>query len=120
LFAFKDRLEGAGIEVHGAVDHGTIWSIYFYDPNGIPLELSWELLEVTRPPAVSEEVPMPIVAEGPDPQPGLWPQAVRRTPPENWVATAGNGHVMRETFLREGTAVLTEEAAKILARSDKT
>jgi catechol 2,3-dioxygenase-like lactoylglutathione lyase family enzyme len=119
LFAFKDRLEAAGVEVHGAVDHGTIWSIYFYDPNGIPLELSWELLEVTRPPAVSEEVPMPIVAEGSDPKPGMWPEATRRTPPEQWVAKAGNGHVMREAFLSEGSAVLTEESAKILARAAK-
>jgi hypothetical protein len=30
----------AGIEVTGAVDHGIIWSIYFFDPNNIPLEAS--------------------------------------------------------------------------------
>ena len=29
LFALKDRLEAADIEVTGAVDHGTMWSIYF-------------------------------------------------------------------------------------------
>ena len=31
LFALKDKLEAAGIKVHGVVDHGTIWSIYFFD-----------------------------------------------------------------------------------------
>jgi catechol-2,3-dioxygenase len=33
------RLEGAGVEVTGAVDHGWFDSIYFFDPNGIRLEL---------------------------------------------------------------------------------
>jgi catechol 2,3-dioxygenase-like lactoylglutathione lyase family enzyme len=35
----KVRLEGAGVEVIGAVDHGWFDSIYFFDPNGIRLEL---------------------------------------------------------------------------------
>jgi catechol 2,3-dioxygenase-like lactoylglutathione lyase family enzyme len=117
LFAFKDRLEAAGVEVHGAVDHGFIWSIYFYDPNGIPLELSWELMEVTNPPAVSEEVPLPIVAEGSEPRPEMWPKVVKRTPPEQFAATSGNGYVMREAFLREGTGRLTEEGARVLANA---
>ena len=117
LFAFKDRLEAAGVDVHGAVDHGTIWSIYFYDPNGIALELSWQLIEVLQPPAVAEEEPMPIVAEGAQPQPGRWPAVQRRTPPEEFRAKSGNGHVMRETFLREGIGRLSDEAARVLERS---
>ena len=117
LFAFKDKLEAAGVEVHGAVDHGTIWSIYFYDPNGLALELSWQLIEVVQPPAVAEEQPMAIVAEGAQPQPGKWPVAQRRTPPEEFRAKSGNGHVMRETFLREGVGKLSDEAARVLARS---
>jgi catechol 2,3-dioxygenase-like lactoylglutathione lyase family enzyme len=52
LFACKDRLEAAGVKVHGAVDHGIIWSIYFFDPNNIPLEISWETMAVTNPPAM--------------------------------------------------------------------
>ena len=114
LFAFKDRLEAAGVQVHGAVDHGFIWSIYFYDPNGIPLELSWELMEVTQPPAVEEEQPMPIVAEGSEPQPGHWPAVTRRTPASEFKAKSGNGYVMRETFLREGRGKLTPEGARVL------
>ena len=34
------RLEGAGIDVLGPVDHGFIRSIYFYDPSGHRMELT--------------------------------------------------------------------------------
>ena len=117
LFAYKDKLEAAGVHVHGAVDHGFIWSIYFYDPNGIPLELSWELMEVTAPPAVAEEQPMPIVAEGSEPQPGHWPAVTKHTPPSEFKAKSGNGYVMRETFLREGRGRMTPEGARVLGLS---
>ncbi len=108
LFDLKDKLEAADIEVSGAVDHGTIWSIYFFDPNNIPLEISWEIMEILKPPAMDEEEPMDIVAEGPDPQPGVWPEVARRTPPEEMTAHPGNGYTMRETFLREGIGRVTE------------
>ena len=109
LFALKDRLEAAGFEVTGAVDHGTIWSIYFFDPNTIPLEASWPCMEITSAPAMAEDDPMAIVAEGAEPQPGHWPEVAEPTPPERMTAHPGNGHAMRETFLREGRGRLTEE-----------
>jgi catechol 2,3-dioxygenase-like lactoylglutathione lyase family enzyme len=117
LFGFKDRLEAAGIEVRGAIDHGFIWSIYFYDPNGIPLEISWELMEVTRPPAVSEDDPLPIVSEGAEPQPGHWPAVTKRTPASEFKAKSGNGYVMREAFLREGRGRLTPDGARVLGQA---
>lgn len=40
LLAAKQRLESAGIEVLGVTDHHIIESIYFFDPNGIRLELT--------------------------------------------------------------------------------
>ena len=40
LAAAKARLEAAGIEVLGITDHHIIESIYFFDPNGIRLELT--------------------------------------------------------------------------------
>jgi catechol 2,3-dioxygenase-like lactoylglutathione lyase family enzyme len=40
LHAAKARLEDAGIEVIGITDHHIIESIYFFDPNGIRLELT--------------------------------------------------------------------------------
>lgn len=40
LLTAKARLEAAGIEVLGITDHHIIHSIYFFDPNGIRLELT--------------------------------------------------------------------------------
>lgn len=40
LLAAKARLEAAGVEVLGVTDHHIIHSIYFFDPNGIRLELT--------------------------------------------------------------------------------
>lgn len=41
LLAMKLRLEEHGIEVLGVVDHKIFDSIYFFDPNGIRLELTY-------------------------------------------------------------------------------
>ena len=40
----KKRLEAAGVDVIGVTDHGFVHSIYFFDPNGIRLELTTENL----------------------------------------------------------------------------
>lgn len=39
----KAQLEAAGIEVLGVTDHGFVHSIYFFDPNGIRLELTVDM-----------------------------------------------------------------------------
>ena len=42
----KERLVEAGVEVIGVVDHDGVWrSIYFFDPNGVRVELTYQ----TRP-----------------------------------------------------------------------
>jgi len=38
--SIKERLEKAGIEVLGVTDHHFIQSIYFFDPNGLRLEVT--------------------------------------------------------------------------------
>jgi catechol 2,3-dioxygenase-like lactoylglutathione lyase family enzyme len=44
LRACKAKLEAAGVEVIGVTDHdGYIHSIYFFDPNGLRLELTTEV-----------------------------------------------------------------------------
>lgn len=40
VLAAKQRLEAAGVEVLGIVDHEFIKSIYFFDPNGLRLEIT--------------------------------------------------------------------------------
>jgi catechol-2,3-dioxygenase len=47
LLAWKARLEENGISVLGVIDHEGIWqSIYFFDPNGLRLELTWQKREL--------------------------------------------------------------------------
>ena len=104
LFALKDKLEAAGVNVHGAVDHGLFWSIYFYDPNNIPLEATWEYMELLQLPAIEDDEPMQIAAEGADPQGGHWPEVTTPTPTEKMTASSGNGQPMRDSFLRRGLA----------------
>ena len=43
LEAMKTRLQAEGIEVLGVTDHHVFKSIYFFDPNGIRLELTAQL-----------------------------------------------------------------------------
>jgi len=38
--AYRGKLESAGVEVRGLVDHEFIRSIYFFDPNGLRLEIT--------------------------------------------------------------------------------
>ncbi|MDX1487566.1 MAG: VOC family protein [Acidiferrobacterales bacterium] len=116
LFALRDKLEAAGIEVTGAIDHGTIWSIYFFDPNNIPLEVSWDCMELTGTPAMDEDDPLDIVAEGAGPQPGIWPEPTHHTAPKDMRAKPGNGYSMRETFIKAGLGRLKEELPEPLPR----
>jgi catechol 2,3-dioxygenase-like lactoylglutathione lyase family enzyme len=49
LEGWKTRLAGHNIDVLGIVDHEGIWqSIYFFDPNGIRLELTYQARELTE------------------------------------------------------------------------
>ncbi|MES2383601.1 MAG: VOC family protein [Pseudomonadota bacterium] len=45
LEAMKARLEADGIEVLGVTDHHIFKSIYFFDPNGVRLELTAQLAD---------------------------------------------------------------------------
>ncbi len=52
LLASKQRLEDAGLEVLGPVDHTIFKSIYFFDPNGHRIELAAQ----TAKPGMLEEL----------------------------------------------------------------
>ena len=45
LLAMKARLQADGIEVLGVTDHHIFKSIYFFDPNGVRLELTAQLAD---------------------------------------------------------------------------
>jgi catechol 2,3-dioxygenase-like lactoylglutathione lyase family enzyme len=47
LETLRKRLLAAGCEVTNVVDHGIMRSVYFHDPNGIALEASWWVVDVT-------------------------------------------------------------------------
>lgn len=103
LFAVKDRVEAAGFEINGVLDHGILWSFYFNDPNGIELEVIWPCTEVVKTPAEDDLNPLPIVAEGSQPQPGHWPEVVSPTPPEKMVCKEPSaGYESVGKFLKEG------------------
>lgn len=40
MMAFKDRLDRAGVPCFGPIDHHFVHSIYFYDPNGVNVEIT--------------------------------------------------------------------------------
>src|SRR3954453_3967585 len=54
LMAAKARLEAAGVDVLGPTDHHIIESIYFFDPNGIRLELTTPTVPQTEMDAHAE------------------------------------------------------------------
>ena len=70
LHRLQSRLKEHGCEVTDVVDHGTMRSIYFTDPNGIALEASWWVVDPTgRPSDLGDERifadadPVPAVQE---------------------------------------------------------
>ena len=75
LWELKDRIAAAGFWVSEAIDHGFIHSIYSFDPNGIPIEFSWNVegVDVRKNPRMADSAPSDICSEGPDPHPEKWP-----------------------------------------------
>jgi hypothetical protein len=104
VFALKDRLAAAGVEVSEVVDHGMTGSLYFFDPNNIPLEAAWDCIEILHTPAVEDDEPRALVAEGAGPQPGVWSAVTHPTPPEQMTAHPGAGCSMRACCARHGLA----------------
>lgn len=109
LFTLMDKLVAQGIEVSGPVDHGFIWSIYFYDPNNIPLEVSWQNMDFIDPPALADEAPSTVALEGSQPQDGHWAPVTHPTPEEQWQAYPGAGYEIRTVALAQNRAKLIED-----------
>lgn len=82
LWELKDRLSAAGFEVSDVIDHGIIHSIYAFDPNGIPIEFSHNVVgvDVRKHPQMADIVPTEAAKEGAEPLADKWPSIVKRTP----------------------------------------
>jgi catechol 2,3-dioxygenase-like lactoylglutathione lyase family enzyme len=70
LLRLRERLKEHDCEVTDVVDHGSLRSIYFNDPNGIALEASWWKLDPTGRPVdyddrrlFADADPVPAVQE---------------------------------------------------------
>jgi catechol 2,3-dioxygenase-like lactoylglutathione lyase family enzyme len=85
LWELKDKLDAAGFECSDMIDHGFIHSIYAFDPNGIPIEFSWNVegRDVRRSPKMGDTQPSPLALEGAEPQPGRWPPVKKPSPPSS-------------------------------------
>lgn len=93
LWALKDVLVSAGIEVSDMIDHGFICSIYAHDPNGIPIEFSVNVegTDVRKTPVMGDAQPTAAALEGAEPQPGHWPAVETPMPKAERVVRPGAG-----------------------------
>jgi len=92
LCELKGKLSAAGFWVSEIIDHGFILSIYSFDPNGIPIEFSYEVpgVDIRKRPVLKDRKPGKAAQEGPDPVPGQWPEA-KPLPPEECRIYPGDG-----------------------------
>ncbi|MEO5351610.1 MAG: VOC family protein [Magnetococcus sp. XQGC-1] len=75
LWSLVARMEGADFPVSDVVDHGWFYSVYSYDPNGIPIEFSCNIpgIDVCRDPVIRDQEPPPELFMSPEPLAGQWP-----------------------------------------------
>ncbi|MBN1841951.1 MAG: VOC family protein [Deltaproteobacteria bacterium] len=98
LWELKDRLEASDIWVSEVINHGFIHSIYSFDPNNIAIEFSATVtdVDIRKHPKMRDKNPTPVAREGPESQPGHWPEKTKPTPPEERMVYPGEGMVLVE------------------------
>jgi catechol 2,3-dioxygenase-like lactoylglutathione lyase family enzyme len=100
LWAVKDRIGTADPDlwVSEVIDHGFIYSIYTFDPNGIPIEFSWDVpgLDIRRNPKMIDRGRSKVADEGTEPQTGHWPEVNHPTVPEARQVFPGEGSELVE------------------------
>lgn len=74
LCALRETIEAAGFWVSDVIDHGIIYSIYSFDPNGIPIEFSVSVpgVDLGVTPSLVDTAPVAAALEGPGPVAGMW------------------------------------------------
>ena len=100
LWALKDRIGTAdpNLWVSDVIDHGFIYSIYTFDPNGIPIEFSWDVpaLDIRRNPRMIDRGRSKVADEGTEPQAGHWPEVRHPTPFAERQVYPGEGSELAE------------------------
>jgi catechol 2,3-dioxygenase-like lactoylglutathione lyase family enzyme len=98
LWELADKLTAADFPVSDVIDHGFIHSIYTYDPNGIPLEFSWNVegVEIRKKMLMADPAPCEAARQGPEPLRDYWPEVEESTPEEERFIVPGEGSGMFE------------------------
>jgi catechol 2,3-dioxygenase-like lactoylglutathione lyase family enzyme len=98
LLELCDLLQAAGFWVSEIIDHGFIHSLYSFDPNGIPIEFSWNVpgVDIRKRPSMVEKSPSSVTKEGPEPQAGHWPPVKEPTPADDYEAYPGEGMALAD------------------------
>ncbi len=93
LWEIKDRIDAAGFWVSEVTDHGFIYSIYTFDPNGIPIEFSLNVegVDIRKNPKMLDARPTDIAGEGPEPRFEKWPEVGAPTPEKDRRVYPGQG-----------------------------
>ena len=93
LWELKDKLEAAGFDVSEVIDHGFIHSIYSFDPNGIPIEFSVNILGrgIRKNPTMVDLNPSDVTLEGSESLPDKWPKVKAPTPNPMKIVYPGAG-----------------------------
>lgn len=89
----KDKIEATGIKCSDMIDHGFIHSFYTFDPNGIPLEFSYEVegRNIHKNTSLLDSAPPLSASEGVEPQTGKWPEVIKPTPIAKRKVKSGDG-----------------------------
>jgi catechol 2,3-dioxygenase-like lactoylglutathione lyase family enzyme len=77
LWEIQEKLAAAGFWVSEVIDHGFIYSLYSFDPNGIPIEFSHAVaaVDIRREPRMVDSKPSTVTSEGSEPRFDRWPGA---------------------------------------------
>ena len=103
LWELRDKIVAAGFWVSAMIDHGFIYSIYSFDPNGIAVEFSWnkEGIDIRKKPMMGDKVPTKEAKAGDKPQSGKWPPMTKRMPPSQRRIYEGVGSELFQGVTKE-------------------
>ncbi len=107
LWHLKEKLQAAGFDCSDVIDHGFIHSIYSFDPNGIPIEFSWQIkeIDIRRQPIILDAEPTVVAEEGADPLDDKWPVVGHPSKPLEKTIRKGAGSELHHFFNQKETDI---------------